>query len=232
MKCQICHSDEAEWAWQPFGPGQTVHSAALLGFHYRGFPVIKICQHCFEEIEHGMPVEFEHKAQRYVLDHDKLLEVPESVRDGLAWLEEQRSHPLDCQCEACADNVLNIEVSKVESKLYEVDKAVEEGFKRAFQVAFLPFNVSHAQAVALMTDEIIRLREKNLKLQGKPSTPKNRRRANVAYSRDEMGYWGWYVRNDDGDGSEIYGSESAARKRARELHGYSKIGDITGESTP
>jgi hypothetical protein len=42
MKCQVCKQEQAEWAWQPFGPNETPDSYTLIGSHYRGFPVIKV----------------------------------------------------------------------------------------------------------------------------------------------------------------------------------------------
>jgi len=42
VKCQICKRDEACSAFQPFGPDEKPHKFMMaLGYHYRGFPVIK-----------------------------------------------------------------------------------------------------------------------------------------------------------------------------------------------
>ena len=55
-KCERCKRmnketiGEALWAWQPFGPDEQP-SYSLLGSHYRGFPVIKICDDCKKETE-------------------------------------------------------------------------------------------------------------------------------------------------------------------------------------
>lgn len=40
--CKFCEQN-ADWAWQPFGPGESPFSFTTLGSHYRGFAVIKIC---------------------------------------------------------------------------------------------------------------------------------------------------------------------------------------------
>lgn len=53
VKCQLCRKEEAIWAWQPFGPDSDSRSFASLGSHYRGFPVIKICDTCKGRIAYG-----------------------------------------------------------------------------------------------------------------------------------------------------------------------------------
>lgn len=53
------------------------------------------------------------------------------------------------------------------------------------------------------------------------------RTVNIVVEKGESGRTEWYVmRVDDPDGSEIYESESVARKRARDLYGYSRIGTL------
>jgi hypothetical protein len=48
VTCELCvregraKTNDAAWAWQPFGPDKQP-SYTLLGSHYRGFQVIKIC---------------------------------------------------------------------------------------------------------------------------------------------------------------------------------------------
>ena len=51
MNCQHCHQYSAEWAWQPFGPDDSILSFTLLGSHYRGFPVLKVCDNCKLTVE-------------------------------------------------------------------------------------------------------------------------------------------------------------------------------------
>ena len=56
MKCRVCRSKEAEWAWQPWGPGKENDTFTLPGSHYRGFPIVKICTDCKERIQKGAAV--------------------------------------------------------------------------------------------------------------------------------------------------------------------------------
>jgi hypothetical protein len=72
MKCQICKDEEAQWAWQPFGPAETPDSFAFLGNHYRGFPVIKVGDVCKNAFQTGdFLVEFEYKGHHYIgKDHE------------------------------------------------------------------------------------------------------------------------------------------------------------------
>jgi len=44
--CYVCHEHEAIYAWQPFGPGDDYNCFTSPGSHYRGFPVIKVCDDC------------------------------------------------------------------------------------------------------------------------------------------------------------------------------------------
>ena len=73
MKCQVCRHADAEWSWQPFGPDENPLSFALIGSHYRGFPVVKVCDFCKREaiencVETGTPVRFTLKETEYVFD--------------------------------------------------------------------------------------------------------------------------------------------------------------------
>lgn len=44
QRCCIAECAEATaWAWQPFGPGET-RTFMAPGSHYRGFPVLWVCQ--------------------------------------------------------------------------------------------------------------------------------------------------------------------------------------------
>ena len=71
MKCHACHQGGAGWAWQPFGPDTTPDSFQLLGSHYRGFPVIKVCSSCKSAFQTGdFVVRFTCKGHRFVArDH-------------------------------------------------------------------------------------------------------------------------------------------------------------------
>lgn len=50
-KCRICRENETEWAWQPFGPSESLDSFMLPGSHYRGFPVINCCNYCKKQFQ-------------------------------------------------------------------------------------------------------------------------------------------------------------------------------------
>jgi len=66
-KCQVCKVNQAEWAWQPFGPGESVLSFTAIGWHYRGFPVVKVCDECKRTIEIGArTVSFRYRSTDYV----------------------------------------------------------------------------------------------------------------------------------------------------------------------
>lgn len=65
MKCKVC-KQEAEWAWQPFGPSDdTRTSFTSLGWHYRGFPVVKTCDECKKKFEQGETLTFTYKKVEY-----------------------------------------------------------------------------------------------------------------------------------------------------------------------
>ncbi len=50
LRCRICRVERAEWAWQPCGPG-IVMCFMLLGSHYRGYPVVKVCDSCKRKLQ-------------------------------------------------------------------------------------------------------------------------------------------------------------------------------------
>lgn len=51
--------DFAVWGWQPFGPDfDNRLTFTTLGSHYRGFPVIKVCDECKRKIEDGVSLKF------------------------------------------------------------------------------------------------------------------------------------------------------------------------------
>lgn len=83
MKCQCCKEQEAEWAWQPFGPGETANEYALPGSHTRGFPVVKVCDSCKRAFQTGdFPVRFEYKGFKYVAKDHNVSEVDPHLWDG------------------------------------------------------------------------------------------------------------------------------------------------------
>lgn len=66
MKCQSCKGDQAVWAWQPFGPDDSPFTFTALGSHYRGFPVIKICDSCYRLVaKDGAALRFAYKGREY-----------------------------------------------------------------------------------------------------------------------------------------------------------------------
>jgi hypothetical protein len=71
--CRICGST-AIVSWQPFGPSPDGPRSgfSMPGWHYRGFPVVPVCDLCKTLIEHDQPVRFTWKGQRYHLEGDKL----------------------------------------------------------------------------------------------------------------------------------------------------------------
>ena len=74
MKCQVCKHAPAEWSWQPCGPDENPLSFSLPGNHYRGFPIVKVCDFCKREaievahLPDQKPVRFTYKAIEYVFD--------------------------------------------------------------------------------------------------------------------------------------------------------------------
>lgn len=65
MKCKVCKKQEAIWAWQPFGPDECIDSFVVLGSHYRGFPIVKICNDCKFKWQQGWPLTFTYKGVQY-----------------------------------------------------------------------------------------------------------------------------------------------------------------------
>lgn len=45
-KCQSCKQAEAEWAYQP-----ELESFYAIGWHQRGFAVVKVCESCRQQIK-------------------------------------------------------------------------------------------------------------------------------------------------------------------------------------
>jgi hypothetical protein len=58
--------NELVWAWQPFGPGETINCFVMLGSHYRGFPVIKVTDEQKQRIQAGERMEFKYKGVQYM----------------------------------------------------------------------------------------------------------------------------------------------------------------------
>lgn len=77
-KCKHCHKNEAIWAWQPFGPDEDPQSSSRLGYHTRGFPMIQLCDFCFDlmcdNTENGFV--FLWKRKPYILVNGKVKEGP------------------------------------------------------------------------------------------------------------------------------------------------------------
>lgn len=51
--CRTCLIEPAVLAWQPFGPNETPDGSGAftaLGWHYRGFPVVPVCDACHDTI--------------------------------------------------------------------------------------------------------------------------------------------------------------------------------------
>jgi hypothetical protein len=71
MKCRVCKSNEAEWSWQPMGPGSDNDTFTLPGSHYRGFAVIKVCAACKEQIQQGQPVTVIYKGHEVYVNQAK-----------------------------------------------------------------------------------------------------------------------------------------------------------------
>ena len=87
--CQTCNINEAIWAWHPFGPADDDdHCFTTLGSHYRGFPIVKVCDECKRDIENGSPKEFEIRGKRFIGNCNRdILEVPPYVDDALLFRE-------------------------------------------------------------------------------------------------------------------------------------------------
>lgn len=67
-RCQICWSAQANWSWQPWGPGEDPRGGfCASGWHHRGFPVVRVCDGCKGLIQRGGPVAFSYRDQQYQL---------------------------------------------------------------------------------------------------------------------------------------------------------------------
>lgn len=70
-KCQCCKQEYAVDAWQPFGPSETVDCFTGIGSHYRGFPVIKVCDACHTKISQAV-----HESDKYGGFHFTYSDIP------------------------------------------------------------------------------------------------------------------------------------------------------------
>lgn len=73
-KCSVCKSETAIFSWQPFGPDESPLHFTTLGAHYRGFPIIKVCNSCHTKIANAVVrpelyggFEFSYRRTSYVL---------------------------------------------------------------------------------------------------------------------------------------------------------------------
>lgn len=76
VKCQCC-GQEADWAWQPCGPDESIASFTTLGSHYRGFLVVKVCDDCKGRVERGERVRFTYRGGEYQLNNGAIGHVKE-----------------------------------------------------------------------------------------------------------------------------------------------------------
>ena len=87
MKCQACKEQEASWAWQPWGPSETPDSFMMLGSHYRGFPIVKVCASCKSAFQTGdFPVAFTYKGHKYIAEDHQIREKDISLWIGEQWM--------------------------------------------------------------------------------------------------------------------------------------------------
>jgi hypothetical protein len=56
--------NESEWSMQPLGPDEKV-TFTLPGSHYRGFPVVRVCEVCRTKYKSGKNLTFTHKKVEY-----------------------------------------------------------------------------------------------------------------------------------------------------------------------
>ena len=76
-KCNSCKQNDTVWAWQPFGPDESIYCFTALGHHYRGFPAVGICDDCKETVLAGIPgVIFTYKNKGYYALAGEVKEAP------------------------------------------------------------------------------------------------------------------------------------------------------------
>lgn len=81
-KCHICHTQPADWVWQPFGPSEDYRCFTAPGWQYRGFPTLSVCNDCKQKImdparetPHGL-ITFEYRGTTYAISSHGLTESP------------------------------------------------------------------------------------------------------------------------------------------------------------
>ncbi len=75
MKCCCCGTSNAEIAWQPFGPADNCRddeSFMAPGFHYRGFPVLRVCDDCRGQLGNGEWLSFTYKGKQWHVEGETL----------------------------------------------------------------------------------------------------------------------------------------------------------------
>lgn len=78
MKCQLCKQvAEITASWQPFGPDESIRCLTAPGSHYRGFPVLKVCQDCEQAISSGQRIpSFEFRNDAFIVQDEKVIKSP------------------------------------------------------------------------------------------------------------------------------------------------------------
>lgn len=51
MKCEVCRTNDASAAWQPFGPANTADAFAAIGQHDPDYPAIPVCAPCQQRFQ-------------------------------------------------------------------------------------------------------------------------------------------------------------------------------------
>lgn len=54
-KCEMCHRDEANWAMQWMDGKRKPPTFIGLGYHYRGFGLVRVCNRCMEILRQPPP---------------------------------------------------------------------------------------------------------------------------------------------------------------------------------
>ena len=138
MKCQACHEQAAEWAWQPFGPNESPDSFVALGSHYRGFPVVKVCGSCKSAFQTGdFIVRFSYKGHRFVAENHQVREcdislyvdpahqdASEFTGHPVCLLMRERYSGLDVAALVFEDNSDILESLKIAPRLLEASQGV------------------------------------------------------------------------------------------------------------
>lgn len=79
--CVIFPNEIAEWAWQPFGPEQDANCFTALGWHYRGFPVLKVSDRAKEQIQSGDRIPFVYRDTSYIVDNLEIQDSKEKEKE-------------------------------------------------------------------------------------------------------------------------------------------------------